>query len=175
MKIPLHNCFQLVQGDFPCLSSDVSQSEVIHPDGNECSLDEWGRNHSATTFTVKEAVISGCRATVAANSPVVLIGSTVMFFGLTAAWKTERWRSCRRKCHRTACRTRRPWQRFQRRSLDQTLGGNSLFAGGDGLGQTSALHGLNLSSSVLGPSKGEALRNQVVTSVTGLDGHDSPG
>ena len=44
-----------------------------------------GPNHSATTFTVKEAEISGCRATVAANSPVVLIGSTVMFFGLTAA------------------------------------------------------------------------------------------
>ena len=43
-----------------------------------------GRNHSATTFTKKLAVISGCRATVAGKSPVVLIGSTVMFFGLTS-------------------------------------------------------------------------------------------
>lgn len=44
-----------------------------------------GRSYSATTFTKKEAVISGCRAALAGKSPVVLIGSTSMAFGLTAA------------------------------------------------------------------------------------------
>ena len=33
-----------------------------------------GRSYSATTFTKKEAVISGCRAALAGKSPVVLIG-----------------------------------------------------------------------------------------------------
>ena len=41
--------------------------------------------HSATTFTKKEAVISGWRATLAGKSPVVLMVSTSMAFGFTAA------------------------------------------------------------------------------------------
>ena len=61
---------------------------------------------------------------------------------------------------------------FDDGTLDEFLGGNSLFAGGNGLGQTSALHGLDLGGSVLGPCEAQTLRNQVVASVAGLDGHD---
>ena len=61
---------------------------------------------------------------------------------------------------------------FDDGTLDEFLGGNSLFAGGNGLGQTSALHGLDLGGGTLGPSEGQALREQVVAGVAGLDGHD---
>ena len=61
---------------------------------------------------------------------------------------------------------------FDGGTLDQFLGGNGLFTGGDGLSQTSALHGLDLSGGTLGPGEAQALREQVVTSVTSLDGHD---
>ena len=49
---------------------------------------------------------------------------------------------------------------------------NRVAFGGNGLGQTSALHGLDLGGSVLGPCEAQTLRNQVVASVAGLDGHD---
>ena len=57
---------------------------------------------------------------------------------------------------------------FDGGTLDDLLGGNSLFAGGDGLGQTSALHGLDLGGGTLGPSESQALREQVVAGVAGL-------
>ena len=52
------------------------------------------------------------------------------------------------------------WQRFRRWNLDDFLGGNSLFAGGDGLGQTSALHGLDLGGGTLDQAKARPCGNR---------------
>ena len=54
---------------------------------------------------------------------------------------------------------------FDGGTLDDFLGGNSLFAGGDGLGQTSALHGLDLGGGTLGPDRGK-IRSRRITGVT---------
>ncbi len=49
---------------------------------------------------------------------------------------------------------------FDGGALDDFLGGNSLFAGGDGLGQTSALHGLDLAAAPLDQAKARPCGNR---------------
>lgn len=61
------------------------------------------------------------------------------------------------------------------RALDGGLGGDGILAGGDGLGQTGAAHGLDLGGGTLGPREGHALRDQVVARVAGLDGDHVTG
>ena len=119
-----------------------------------------GRNHSATTFTKKLAVISGCRATVAGKSPVVLIGSTVMFFGLTSTLEESAMAIFSAEMPPNSLPDSETLAAISTVELDDFLGGNSLFAGGDGLGQTSALHGLDLGGGTLDQAKARPCGNR---------------